>query len=794
LRNFLASLLFVFLTACATPQTDPQTSSKTQDCYLLEDKPVKCKSRPDVGAMKEGDLPSAFAGEPWIERNEDKRPLIGLALMGGGSQAGGFALGVLKRLVDTERIYDVDVLSSVSGGGYAALYLYSRAAYAQRIARTESPEDFRQSLKFLFDHRFEYCFGRTKAPKGQNERAVGRFKIRTLDWAKATDIDPAVGSVLGDEPGCRQYRIANPFSGQMDYVDWDDTCRHAAASASAIGGASMMFTRCHQDLFASGFSKASRAGQPSNAGRLVAEFLASAVSSPFYWATNIAFDTRIQTTPSRFTYRTGIYRAFGHLPECWIDAERVRGSFPNDSACDASSFGMRAHSHYLDPSYGFKFETLHALASAKREKRLPMWVMNAATPTRPFLDVRRTDSADMDRFRFEFTPFGFGGHRHGFVERSPTELDVDVMTALLASAGFVDIAQRVKHPAVNAAGLVFGNLLNADWSTSIPNYRQSPELRTAVAAVPAPFHALTRLDEPSMRSKIHLGDGGISRDTFGAVALIERGVRHIFISDHVDDRSDSDSSRNTGVQMQVLCELSQMLERKNLRMVFRGRPDSTPPPQEAAEKEAHYKIDQHCRTVGRGDPDQGLWLPVEATPGGGGQQELRRSRLNYRTWQRPLWDGEIQCIDDSRCASVANGIKIYLMKTAINEKSNFAHLRKSIIDKEKVYCLSTSQPWVRNRCPNFNSDIAAEKDRLIPKPEPTTPPILLGWWFDGATAPSGRDAAGHSLFPQDPMALMTADNSQLLFTAYLELGNHLAFAISKKIEEIVGKKVQNSGR
>jgi hypothetical protein len=790
LRRFVTSLLFVFLAACSTSQSDPQTSSKTQDCYLLEGDPVKCKSRPDLAAMKEGDLLSAFSGEPWTKNREDPRPLIGLALMGGGSQAGGFALGVLKRLVDTETIHEVDVLSSVSGGGYAALYLYSRAAYAQRMARPNDPDDFKKSLKSLFDHRFEYCFGREKAPNDPNALGVGRFKIRTLDWATAKNVDSPINSHLGSERDCKGYSIINPYTGKPESVELEDTCRHAAASARAIGGASMMFTRCHQDLFSSGFSKSSRTGQPGNWGRVGAEVIASVLSAPLYWATNIALDTRLQTTPSRYTYRTGIYRAFGHLPECWIEAEKGRGANEKDTYCDAASFEMRPHSDYLHSSYGLKFETLKDLSSADRAKRLPMWVINAATPTRPFWDLRRSDSADMDGFRFEFTPFGFGGHRHGYIENSPTELDVDVMTALLASAGFLDIAQRVYQPVSNGAGLLLGNLLNADWSTSIPNYRLSPGLRTAIAAIPAPLHALTRLDEASMRSKIHLGDGGISRDTFGAVALIERGVRHIFISDHVDDRAADDSNSSTGVQMQVFCELSQMLEKKNLRMVFRGRPDRPAHPHDAS-----FKSDQHCRFVGKGNPDQGLWLP-KATVVPGNRQDGDVSRLDYRKWQRPLWEGEIQCIDASVCPSIANGVRIYLMKTAINALPDFQDLRKfkPADDEEAVNCTSGEHPWVRSRCRNLDSDRAAAMEKSNPKAKPGTPPILLGWWFDGATAPSGKNAAGHSLFPQDPMELMTADNSQLLFTAYLELGNHLAFAISKKIEEIVAKKIQRPDR
>lgn len=62
-----------------------------------------------------------YAGE-----RSRKIPQVGLALSGGGTRAGMFAFGVLNGLNDTHVLDHVDVISSVSGGGYAAYWLYAR--------------------------------------------------------------------------------------------------------------------------------------------------------------------------------------------------------------------------------------------------------------------------------------------------------------------------------------------------------------------------------------------------------------------------------------------------------------------------------------------------------------------------------------------------------------------------------------------------------------------------------------------------------------------------------------------
>ena len=68
--------------------------------------------RPSPAAESE-----VFGGEP---------PRLGLAISGGGIRSALFSLGVMKAMYDTAALDGVQVLSTVSGGGYNAYWLYSR--------------------------------------------------------------------------------------------------------------------------------------------------------------------------------------------------------------------------------------------------------------------------------------------------------------------------------------------------------------------------------------------------------------------------------------------------------------------------------------------------------------------------------------------------------------------------------------------------------------------------------------------------------------------------------------------
>jgi hypothetical protein len=82
-------------------------------------------------------------------------PRWGLAVSGGGMRSALFSLGVMKAMYDSLTLDNIEVLSTVSGGGYNAYWLYSRdyAAASQRFGEASFPTfEFKQGLCHIALH------------------------------------------------------------------------------------------------------------------------------------------------------------------------------------------------------------------------------------------------------------------------------------------------------------------------------------------------------------------------------------------------------------------------------------------------------------------------------------------------------------------------------------------------------------------------------------------------------------------------------------------------------------------
>lgn len=134
----------------------------------------------------------------------------GLALSGGGLRSAAFSIGAMKALYDLGLMDDIDVISSVSGGGYASYWLYSRydgrettrfgagafdhQVFPKNVCTLASKSEFfplRRMIRAIFSPRdkafrryrdaIEWSFGfedgRTRAEK----RAAGDSSIRRLN-------------------------------------------------------------------------------------------------------------------------------------------------------------------------------------------------------------------------------------------------------------------------------------------------------------------------------------------------------------------------------------------------------------------------------------------------------------------------------------------------------------------------------------------------------------------------------------------------------------------------------------
>lgn len=69
-------------------------------------------------------------------------PKVGLALSGGGTRAASFSIGVLKALNEIGKLDEVDVISAVSGGAYAAYWYFSQNFYMDKVEKLIKPASY----------------------------------------------------------------------------------------------------------------------------------------------------------------------------------------------------------------------------------------------------------------------------------------------------------------------------------------------------------------------------------------------------------------------------------------------------------------------------------------------------------------------------------------------------------------------------------------------------------------------------------------------------------------------------
>ncbi|MEI7636205.1 MAG: patatin-like phospholipase family protein [Syntrophus sp. (in: bacteria)] len=113
MRKLITFLIFIMaLSGCAT--------------YKNGDYKSYCASDLNWGALDTAE--SRFYQE--TKKHVDGKPQLGLALSGGGQRAASVSIGFLSALHETDILSQIDVISSVSGGSYAAYWWYSKNYWA----------------------------------------------------------------------------------------------------------------------------------------------------------------------------------------------------------------------------------------------------------------------------------------------------------------------------------------------------------------------------------------------------------------------------------------------------------------------------------------------------------------------------------------------------------------------------------------------------------------------------------------------------------------------------------------
>lgn len=141
MQNHTSFLTKLSLIALTTIMVGCSTTAPRMDSPLLKGLPPSCENndncleqRNKVQQFNQQQLNKQYKEEWQFNATEKaKPPQLGLALSGGGTRAASFSIGVLKALHEEGILNKVDVLSAVSGGSYAAYWLYQQHYYMDKI-------------------------------------------------------------------------------------------------------------------------------------------------------------------------------------------------------------------------------------------------------------------------------------------------------------------------------------------------------------------------------------------------------------------------------------------------------------------------------------------------------------------------------------------------------------------------------------------------------------------------------------------------------------------------------------
>jgi len=437
---------------------------------------------------------------------------LGVALAGGGTKAASYAMGVLAALYDpsnrqlSER---VDVISSVSGGSYAALWYFARLLDMYQITNEHDGK-----APYSFTDSFADC------------------------------LPTSYGAIAPDAPSDGDPAACPGTTSQYD----PDTMPHDSGTLPADRFRFQNQIRGYHDVFAKDFDLDAPVDKSNHGAALqgVKEAILTLPILPAHWIANGLLDTETNLSFSGRRYFNGIARTYGYRPvdcrdfptaleetgvEGWrsVCAGASGRPSPNTEAARGHTMSALANLYYGD-------ENARAAARDPRQltlPRIPFWIANTtAGVERNGFDFSSESRPDLEDSVFEFTPYSFGSRHYGRWVGTPTNAELAKVAG--ASGAFLDGQQRTLDTSTNAMLWALMRIFALNWGVSIPNPRWRDEVRTVHQLLPFPLYYWHYHKATNAGAWIHLSDGGMSED-LGAWSLVRRGVRTMLIADESYD-------------------------------------------------------------------------------------------------------------------------------------------------------------------------------------------------------------------------------------------------------------------
>ncbi len=638
-------------------------------------------------------------------------PQVGLALAGGGTKAADFSIGILQGLAEAGVMAQVDAVSTVSGGGYAALWYFSRMLDLE--GHSKSSHDIAKPFipKSSAEKFFRDCIPDYYVSKYLDTLEGGQAPSRHAPGSKNTLSGPCPKSLTNYDKASifknDDVRYLNHLRGYQDIFAWDWNA--------------FRYRQTTGDQFAAGVD-------------YVVLGLGTIGSAALNVVPNLLFDWDIPMSVSRWRYEAGIVRAFGATP----------------TSCAKISSPCKEGVRPTGSEDWVRKKLTFALLREEYEKgNIPLWIINAtAGENRDLIHFGAGSGQKPFQFSsFEFSPYGSGSGLFHYSEQVLGELSP--WEAVTSSAAFLDSQQKVFVPIGNP--LLKASTL--DWGRTIRNPNVGGFKYGLHHLLPFPFYLWHgRAGEKAEDYvNIRLSDGGQSED-LGAYALVQRKVPDIIISDHSSDRSG---------RMEDVCRLKNGLEKEHgedmaLYVFFPGLEDLGRICNQDLAIDGYdifhweHPILLGCVTSDPGNTKcdkaesqpvhfQRLYLIKPVLPSSKGRHHLGKTLFEL---------GNVLCKDTTEC------------------KGGGKNPRRAPLGVPPCIALSADTSYARN--------ITAEKSQEW-QYEDYASCELVGFLIANASNEEGINTDdGCPYFPQHDTKLITANSSPSLLGAYRELGRYYA--------------------
>lgn len=453
--KIFVSILLLSLTSCATNQTQ-----KTAD----------------EAALKNWQQITEDEKAYYVKKTGAAEPQWGLALSGGGQRSASTSVGFLEGLHKADILSKLDVISTVSGGSYAAYWWFTK----QHIGREVENDLFNNSDSQNLIFRRNYSCGLCE------------------------DVDPTDNLITGK---CYYKNAINDCEeGKSNKIARYDENRFYFNNSNRSN--LLTFAQQHNKLkYAELVLKAT-----------------SIVTAPAHWLANGLFDMRLNLNVFQNYYQNGLQRNYEFYPLA-LAHEKCSSEKAEDDIlrCYENTNGRFRLNKEVKPT---------ELFNTIQENNLPFWVINTTAAyshsSVPKMTRAMFDKAYSERFFdtvYEFSPTHQGSPRFGFHKVDPESPNfVSLSRQVAISGAAVDSLGPIANLAIDAANVSLGQYINNPAN-------DDATARFFHRLIPFPFYWLHNYQHDETGLFTYLSDGGHS-DNLGLYSLIRRGVKNIIVLDN----------------------------------------------------------------------------------------------------------------------------------------------------------------------------------------------------------------------------------------------------------------------